>query len=220
MTIGKNRLLAAAMAVGLAVTAFQPALAQDKIKIGYAISKTGPNAGGANITQIPNYQLWVKEVNDKGGLMLKSIGKRVPIEVIEYDDRSNSEEAVRAVERLITQDKVDLLFPPWGTGLNLAVGPVFNKYGYPQLTFSAVTDRAVELAKRWPNSFWFLGTSVQYIDALVELLTKQQKEGKINDSIAMVSIADGFGIDLSKAAREGFAKAGFKLVMDKSYPVG
>ena len=42
--------------------------------------------------------------------------KRLPIEVIEYDDRSNSEEAVRAVERLVTQDKVDLLFPPWGTG--------------------------------------------------------------------------------------------------------
>ncbi len=69
------------------------------------------------------------------------------------------EEAVRAVERLVTQDKVDLLFQPWGTGLNLAVGPVFNKYGYPQLTFSAVTDRAPELAKRWPNSFWLLGTS-------------------------------------------------------------
>ena len=101
----------------------------------------------------------------KGGLKVGD--KRLPIEVIEYDDRSNSEEAVRAVERLITQDKVDLLFPPWGTGLNLAVGPVFNKYGYPQLTFSAVTDRAPELAKRWPNSFWLLGTSKQYVDALV-----------------------------------------------------
>jgi branched-chain amino acid transport system substrate-binding protein len=100
------------------------------------------------------------------------------------------------------------------------VGPVFNKYGYPQLTFSAVTDRAPELAKRWPNSFWFLGTSVQYIDALVELLTKQQKAGKINGNVAMLSIADGFGIDLSKAAREGLTKAGFKLVVDKSYPIG
>jgi len=190
------------------------------IKVGYAISKTGPNAGGANITQIPNYQLWVKEVNDKGGLMLKSIGKRLPIEVIEYDDRSNSEEAVRAVERLITQDKVDLLFPPWGTGLNLAVGPVFNKYGYPQLAFSAVTDRAPELAKRWPNSFWFLGTSKQYVDALVALLSQMRKDGKINDNIAMVSIADGFGIDLSKAAREGFEAAKFKLAYDKSYPIG
>jgi branched-chain amino acid transport system substrate-binding protein len=216
------RILAAVLAVGIAGTlslaAPIQAWAQDKIKVGYAISKTGPNAGGANITQIPNYQLWVKEVNDKGGLMVG--GKRVPVEVIEYDDRSNSEEAVRAVERLVTQDKVDLLFPPWGTGLNLAVGPVFNKYGYPQLAFSAVTDQAPALVKRWPNSFWFLGTSVQYVDALVELLAKQQKDGKINANIAMLSVADGFGIDLSKAAREGFTKAGFKLVVDKSYPVG
>ena len=218
-----RRLFAGALACAIltlgfagAVTAQEPA----SIKVGYAISKTGPNAGGANITQIPNYQLWVKEVNDKGGLMLKSIGKRVKIEVIEYDDRSNSEEAVKAVERLVTQDKVDLLFPPWGTGLNLAVGPVFNKYGYPQLAFSAVTDRAPELAKRWPNSFWFLGTSKQYVDALVDLLAQMRKDGKINDSIAMVSIADGFGIDLSKAAREGFEKAKFKLAYDKSYPIG
>jgi len=213
-----SALLCANLTLGLGGVA--AAQEQTSIKVGYAISKTGPNAGGANITQIPNYQLWVKEVNDKGGLMLKSVGKRVPIEVIEYDDRSNSEEAVRAVERLVTQDKVDLLFPPWGTGLNLAVGPVFNKYGYPQLAFSAVTDRAPELAKRWPNSFWFLGTSKQYVDALVALLSQMRKDGKINDNIAMVSIADGFGIDLSKAAREGFETAKFKLAYDKSYPIG
>jgi len=209
-----------AATAGLAVLALTAGVvqAQDKIKIGYAISKTGPNAGGASITQIPNYQLWVKEVNDKGGLKLGN--KRVPVEVIEYDDRSNSEEAVRAVERLVTQDKVDLLFPPWGTGLNLAVGPVFHKYGYPQLAFSAVTDMAPELAKRWPNSFWFLGTSHMYVDALAELIAKQHKAGKVNGNIAMVSIADGFGIDLSKAARDSFAKAGLKLVYDKSYPIG
>ena len=195
-----------------------PASAQDKVKIGYAISKTGPNAGGASITQIPNYEMWVKDVNAKGGLMIG--GKRVPIEVVEYDDRSNSEEAVRAVERLVTQDKVDLLFPPWGTGLNLAVGPVFNKYGYPQLTFSAVTDRAPELAKRWPNSFWLLGTSKQYVDALADLLKKMRSEGKIGPNIAMISIADGFGIDLSQAARKSFGDAGFKLAYDKSYPIG
>lgn len=210
------RLLSAAAAVALAFAL--PASAQDKVKIGYAISKTGPNAGGASITQIPNYEMWVKDVMAKGGLKVGD--KRLPIEVIEYDDRSNSEEAVRAVERLITQDKVDLLFPPWGTGLNLAVGPVFNKYGYPQLTFSAVTDRAPELAKRWPNSFWLLGTSKQYVDALTGLLKKMRDDGKIGANIAMISIADGFGIDLSQAARKGFTDAGFKLAYDKSYPIG
>ena len=206
-------------ATALAALAFAlPASAQDKVKIGYAISKTGPNAGGASITQIPNYEMWVKDVMAKGGLKVGD--KRLPIEVIEYDDRSNSEEAVRAVERLVTQDKVDLLFPPWGTGLNLAVGPVFNKYGYPQLAFSAVTDRAPELAKRWPNSFWLLGTSKQYVDALTGLLKKMRDEGKIGPNIAMISISDGFGIDLSQAARKGFTDAGFKLAYDKSYPIG
>lgn len=213
------RMALGALAVSAAaMLAVAPASAQDKVKIGYAISKTGPNAGGASITQIPNYEMWVKDVNAKGGLMIG--GKRVPIEVVEYDDRSNSEEAVRAVERLVTQDKVDLLFPPWGTGLNLAVGPVFNKYGYPQLTFSAVTDRAPELAKRWPNSFWLLGTSKQYVDALADLLKKMRSEGKIGPNIAMISIADGFGIDLSQAARKSFTDAGFKLAYDKSYPIG
>jgi len=210
------RLLAATAAATLAFAA--AASAQDKVKIGYAISKTGPNAGGASITQIPNYEMWVKDVMAKGGLMVG--GKRVPIEVVEYDDRSNSEEAVRAVERLVTQDKVDLLFPPWGTGLNLAVGPVFNKYGYPQLAFSAVTDRAPDLVKRWPNSFWLLGTSKQYVDALTGLLKKLRDEGKIGPNVAMISIADGFGIDLSQAARKGFTDAGFKLAYDKSYPIG
>ena len=210
------RLLSATAVAALAFAL--PASAQDKVKIGYAISKTGPNAGGATITQIPNYEMWVKDVMAKGGLKVGD--KRLPIEVVEYDDRSNSEEAVRAVERLITQDKVDLLFPPWGTGLNLAVGPVFNKYGYPQLAFSAVTDRAPELAKRWPNSFWLLGTSKQYVDALTGLLKKMRDEGKIGPNIAMISIADGFGIDLSQAARKGFTDAGFKLAYDKSYPIG
>ena len=216
--MNRRQSLQLAMAVAMVACAPGFAAAQDKIKIGYAISKSGPNAGGANITQIPNYEMWVKEVNAKGGLMLS--GKRVPIEVIEYDDRSTAEEAIRAVERLVTQDKVDFLFPPWGTGLNLAVGPVFNKYGYPQLAFSAVTDRAPELVKRWPNSFWLLGTSTQYVDTLVAVLKKQRDDGKINGTIAMISVADGFGIDLSGAARKGFTDAGFKLSYDKSYPVG
>lgn len=215
-----NRRQTILLAMTAAMIAGAPgyAAAQDKVRIGYAISKSGPNAGGANITQIPNYEMWVKDVNAKGGLMVG--GKRVPIEVVEYDDRSNAEEAIRAVERLVTQDKVDLLFPPWGTGLNLAVGPVFNKYGYPQLAFSAVTDRAPDLVKRWPNSFWFLGTSSQYVDSLTALLKKLRDENKINGNVAMISVADGFGIDLSGAARKGFVDAGFKLAYDKSYPVG
>lgn len=211
--------LAAAMIGALALAG--PGHAQTtpaSVKIGYAISKTGPYAGGASITTLPNYQVWVKDVNDAGGIMLG--GKRVPIEVVEYDDRSNSEEAVKAVERLATQDKVDFILPPWSTGLNLAVGPTFNRLGYPHLAVTSVTDRAPELAKRWPNASFWLGTSAQISHALVDLLAKLRTDGKIGNKVAVISVADQFGVELINAGRAALKKANFELVYDKTYPLG
>src|SRR6185312_6231335 len=116
-----------AAAAAMLLIAGAPAPAQDVIRIGWSISKTGPFAAGASVTTLPNYQVWVKDVNDAGGITLKSTGKKAKIEVIEYDDRSNSEEMIKAVERLATQDKVDFILPPWSTGMNLAAAPIFNK---------------------------------------------------------------------------------------------
>lgn len=192
--------------------------AQDKVRIGYAISKTGPFAGGASITTLPNYQLWVKEVNAAGGLKLGD--KRVPIEVVEYDDRSNSEEAVKAVERLATQDKVDFILSPWGTGQNLAVAPIMNRLGYPHLAATTNTNRAPELAKRWPNATFWLGLPSDISVSFAELLGKLRSEGKVGTKVAMVSVSDQFGIELSTAARDALKKGGFELVYDKSYPAG
>ena len=192
--------------------------AQDTIKIGWAISKTGPFAAGANVTTLPNYQVWVKDVNDAGGI--KVGGKKMKLQVIEYDDRSNSEEMIKAVERLATQDKVDFILPPWSTGLNLAAAPVFHRLGYPQLAVTANTNDAVKFTTRWPGLSFWLGLPSELVDGLLETLTKLQKEGKIGKKIAMVAVGDQFGIEQSKAARAGLTKAGFDLAYDKSYPFG
>ena len=213
--------LAAALLAGAGSMAV---IAQDtgdrtSVKIGYAISKTGANAGGAGITTLPNYQLWVHEVNEAGGLEMPD-GSRLPIEVIEYDDRSASEEVVRAVERLATQDNVDFILPPWGTGFNLAVAPLFDRFGYPQLAVSSVTDKAPEFVQRWKKSFWMLGGGHDYTEALAEILTAQKEAGTINNDVAVISVADGFGIDLITAARQSFADAGINIAYDVTYPVG
>lgn len=210
---------AVSLAALAALTVSGPAGAQDaRIKIGYAIAKTGPNAAGAGVTTLPNYQLWVKDVNDAGGIKVGD--KQMKIEVVEYDDRSSSEEAMRAVERLATQDKVDFILPPWSTAVNLAVAPIFDRYGYPMLANTAVTDKATDLAKRWPNSYWLLGTGGEYAEALVEFLAGLRKDGKIGDTVAMASIADGFGIELSNAGRKAFEAHKFKLVYNETYPLG
>ena len=215
-TIAIVTAIAGIMASGIAAHGQTP----ESIRIGYAISLSGPNAIGADITVLPNYRLWVKEVNAAGGVMLKSVGKRVPIEVIEYDDHSNVDDAVAAVERLITRDKVDFLLSPWGTGLNVAVGPLFHGAGYPHLAAAALSDRTAEFSKLWPNSFWLLGTATGAAQAFVTTITKLRSEGKIGNTVAMLSVADQFGIGLAKAARRALKKGGFDLVYDRSYTVG
>lgn len=210
-------LLAAALVAG---SAFAQDEAPDSIKVGYAISKSGPFVGGASVTTLPNYQLWVHDVNERGGIYLSEYDVSVPIEVIEYDDRSSSEEAIQAIQRLINQDEVDFILPPWGTGLNLAVAPLLNRAGYPHLAVTSVTDKAPELAQRWNNAFFFLGTSTQGSEALVEMLTAMRERGEVGSNVAMVAASDEFGIELSNAARDSFDEAGFELVYDRSYPGG
>ncbi len=189
------------------------------IRIGYSISRTGPNAGGANVTTLPNYQLWVRTVNEAGGLRVPG-GARRQIEVVEYDDRSQSEEAVRNVDRLINQDRVDFVLPPWGTGLNLAVGAVLNRGGHPHLAVTSVTERIPELVQRWPNAFFFLGRSSAASEALVTTLQGLQRGQGLGNTVALASVQDQFGIELVNAGRAALNRAGFRIVMDRQYPLG
>src|SRR5690554_3081526 len=224
MTNLSRRTVMQGLGVGAMATALAglPVFAQDRtaIRIGYAISKTGANAAGAGITTTQNYLLWVDDVNKAGGIKLSKVGVALPLEVTEYDDRSAAEETVGANERLATQDNVDLILPTWGPGAYLAAGPTFDRFGHPQLAATAVTDMAPQLAARWKHSFWMLGGGHDYANALVELLVKQRDAGTINNKVAIASVADGFGIDLSKAATPAFTEAGFELVYDKTYPLG
>ena len=206
-------LMLAAGAIGLG-----PAAAADVIKIGAVAPKTGPLAAGAAITHWPNIKLWVTQVNARGGLKLKS--GRVKIKLIEYDDRTNPGETIKAVQRLATQDKVDFIIAPYASGLNLAAAPIFARYGYPQITATSITDKVPELTKRYPNIFFTLGSTTAFAGAVADILKKMRAEGKIGNRIAMVNVADAFGIELANAARPIFKKAGFNIVYDKSYPLG
>ncbi len=194
------------------------AFAADTIKIGAVAPKTGPLAGGAVITQWPNVELWVKQVNARGGLKLKD-GQKM-IELIEYDDKTNPAEHIKAVQRLATQDKVDFIIAPYGTGFNVAAAPIYAKYGYPQIAVSAISDKIGELTERYPTLFFTLGTTTSFVEGVRDILVKMKDEGKIGNKIAMVNVADAFGIELADAARPIFKDAGFELVYDKSYPLG
>ncbi len=43
------------------------------VRIGYAIARTGPWTGGAQVSQEPNYLLWAEQQNAAGGLNVKGV---------------------------------------------------------------------------------------------------------------------------------------------------
>lgn len=212
-----KQVIGAALAALLLTPATQ-ALAADPIKIGAVAPKTGPLAGGATVTQWPNVELWAKQVNGRGGL--KVGGEQRLIEVIEYDDKTNPGEHIKLAQRLAEQDKVEFIVAPYGTGFNIAAAPIYGRYGYPMIAVSAITDKAEELTQRYPNLFFTLGTTTAFVEGVRDILVEQHKAGAIGNKVAMVNVADAFGIELADLAREVFPAAGLELVYDKSYPLG
>jgi branched-chain amino acid transport system substrate-binding protein len=147
-------------------------------------------------------------------------GSRRKVEIIEYDDRTNPGETIKAVERLAEQDKADFIIAPYSTGLNVAAAPVYAKLGYPQITATSITDKIPELTQRYPSIFFALGATTTLAGSVADVLAKMKAEGKIGNKIAMVNVADAFGIELAEVSRPVFKKAGFEIVFDRSYPLG
>jgi len=215
----RRDLLKYAGATALAVPFVRAASADTGVyKVGMVGAKTGPLAPGATVTHFPPYQLWASEVNARGGLKLKD-GRR-KIEIIEYDDRTQPPEAIKAVERLATIDKVDWIGGNYATGFNLATAPTFDKYKYPQITVACITDQAPALVKKYPNFFMFNASTTNYAKTAIAVLKKLKDSGQIGNKIAVVNVGDDFGIELANAGRPLFKEAGFDIVYDKSYPLG
>jgi branched-chain amino acid transport system substrate-binding protein len=203
-----------ALATGLATGAF----AQETLKIGAVAPKTGPLAGGAAVTYWPNVQLWAHDVNARGGLDVG--GTKMMIEVIEYDDQTNPGQTIAAVQRLATQDGADFILPPYSTGLNLAAAPIYARFEMPMVTSTATTDQVEEITAQFPNVFISLGGASGMAQGAVDVLSGLRESGDISDTIAMVNVADAFGIELAEATRPLLAEAGFNIVYETSYPLG
>jgi branched-chain amino acid transport system substrate-binding protein len=220
MTMRRRDLLRTAGAAAASLTAgLGPgrARAQAKaVRIGYTLSATGPYSVGAGITQAPNYLLWQDQVNARGGLAVKGEGRR-PIELISVDDRSEIETAVRFYEKLATDDKVDLLLPPWGSAMNFAVAPVASKHGYPLIGPTAISAKFRELAI--PYFYTMLVQPEPQMKAIAALLRDLRDQGKIK-KVAVAHVNDLFGIELNAAAGPALKEMGLEVIDTKSYPLG
>ncbi|MEX2408962.1 MAG: ABC transporter substrate-binding protein, partial [Rhodovibrionaceae bacterium] len=164
-----KRIVLAAAALG-ALFAAGTATAQEPVKIGYAISKTGQFAPAA-ASQINAYELWKSEIEAQGGLNVA--GEMRPVEWVVYDDQSDFGKAPSIYEKLITDDEVDLLLAPWGTPFHFAIAGVLERYQFPVVGNSAAS---VGLREVKPGNIWF-PTSAIPDQIAKELVGMLQAEG-------------------------------------------
>lgn len=123
----RERFLAGVAAGGAAVTFGRPGYAQSNpITLGAAVSLSGIFSDGGHYS-LEGYQLGVAHVNAKGGVLGR------PLALKYYDDQSTGATGVRLYERLINEDKVDLVTGPYGTAISAPAANVAAKYKMPML---------------------------------------------------------------------------------------
>src|SRR6201988_3328185 len=123
------RTLLGATALGLLVTSGQ-AFAADPIKIG-VISEAQAIAG-ASIPQAA--QMAADEINAKGGVD----GRK--IEIITYDNHSSSADSVRAFQRAVNEDKVNMVIASYISEVVLALEPWAGRLKTVMITPGAASD--------------------------------------------------------------------------------
>jgi branched-chain amino acid transport system substrate-binding protein len=187
--------------------------APDKIRIGCAIALSGPNAIGGITTQVNPYKLWVADTNQKGGIFVPKYNKRIPVDLIIYDDRSDIETCIKMAEKLIVEEKVDFMLPPWGTASNFAIAPVATKYKQPMMAITASSPKLDERLASTPYFFVVLGQPARLVPGTVALM---QEVGV--KSVATIYVSDMFGLEHVDLVKEYVGKTDIKMPILQSYP--
>lgn len=163
------------------------------------------------MSQEPNFLMWAEQQNAAGGLDVKGVRRR--IELIGYDDRSETETCIRTYEKLMGSDKVDLILPPWGSNANFALAPLANRFGYPMLAPTALSRKLIDM--RLPYFFSLLQQPDRMMGALVDMLVANGVK-----TIAILYMDDLFGLENFAAINGALKKTNIQVVERKGYPLG
>lgn len=124
---------------------------EDIIKMGYYGPLTGPASLYGQAAR-NGAALAIEEINDNGGVD----GKK--IELVEMDDKSSPEQAVKAVTRLVGVKKVDVIIGSHISGNILASAPIVEKAKIPEIgngTSPSWLQKGYKyLFRSLPNSSW------------------------------------------------------------------
>ena len=193
------------MAPGIVLRA-SPGWAQSPIKIGASLSLTGTYAAPAQ-NQQRGYQLCAKQVNEAGGV----VGRK--LEFVLYDDQSQPATAVRLYERLVTQDKVDLLLGPYSSPVTEAVASINEKYKMPMVAPLAAATSIFKKGRRY--IFMIQSPAEVYLEGVVEIAARKGLK-----TVALINEDTLFPKATVQGTLELAKKKGLQVVFVEAYPKG
>ena len=204
---GFNSLLLA-VCFGLSASA---ALAQDVVKFGAPLPLTGPLAPEA-IKQQQGYDLWAEQANKAGGISVG--GKKYKVEIVYADYQSNTPRAVQTTEQMITQNNVNFLFGPFGSGAAKAGSSVSEKYKVPTIASTASS------AQVYDQGYKYLFGTFTPNDTLTTPLTQIVK-AKAPDvkKVAILARNDLFPLAIAQEMEKSAKASGLEVVYFEKYAI-
>jgi len=176
-----------------------------EVVFGGAISQTGRYAEPAG-RQVNSIKLWVDEVNARGGIL----GRKVKL--ILLDDKSDTQTAIKLYEKLITEDKVDVLLAPYSSGITEAVANVNERYKMPFVAYGAASTPIWEKGRKY--IFNIVDIAENYQKGAVHLA----KEIGVKKA-AVIGEDSLFPRQSAKGAKEWAKKLGIDIVIEENYPL-
>ena len=201
----------AAASLGLASAPFA-ANAADVIKIGAPLALTGGLADEGKKQKIA-YEMWLERVNAAGGIKVGD--KMMPVELVVYDYQTDGKRAAQLTEKLITDDKVNFITAPFGSGHTKIAAGVAERYGIPIMASVASSESVYD--QGYENLFGTLAPNSGLTDNMMKLFKTSFPDVK---TVAILGREDVFPNAMAKALADGAPKAGYEVVYDQRYSVG
>jgi branched-chain amino acid transport system substrate-binding protein len=186
-----------------------PAFAAEPIKIGFAMSLSGPNAGAGKMFLVGR-EVWKDETNAIGGLLGR------PVQFVYYDDQSNPSLVPGIYSKLLDVDKVDLVISPFATN---QIAPAMPVVMQKKMTFMALFGTGVNDEFKYDRYFQILpnGPEGNRSFSLGFFETAMTMEPKPR-TVAITGEDTEFGHNILSGARANLERLGLKLVYDRTFP--
>ena len=180
------------------------------IRVGIPVSLTGQFRTQGR-QALAGLQAWVDDVNRAGGIAADGLISRV--ELVHYDDASLAERAGAATRKLILEDRGDLLFGPYSSGLARAAAEVAAQEGQVLWNQGGASEAIYQPGSRVVG---ILSGAREYLSALPHLL-KQADPTTATFAIAMCS-AGAFPKQVSEGFETAALALGFTRVAHLEFP--